>query len=148
MDGMGTFPRGSSDHLFNASTPNERPTKSNTAQPRRTMGQKAPSRALSGGNTALLKDFEESAKQLLALALPRRGPVVFEVGILTVERSIPGAANAPLHILQVHMNYVAEHNSYCFDLLNKPRMPVCCTKKATRVTENAVIIWVYILQHC
>ena len=77
----GNIPRGSSGHLFKASTPNERSTKSNMAQPRRTMGQKAPSRALSGGNTALLKDFEESAKQLLALALPRRGPVVFEVGI-------------------------------------------------------------------
>lgn len=35
-----------------------------------------------------------------------------------------GKANAPLHILQVHMNYVAEHNSYCFDLTDKPRMPV------------------------
>ena len=35
-----------------------------------------------------------------------------------------GKANAPLHILQSHMNYVAEHNSYCFDLQDKPRMPV------------------------
>ena len=35
-----------------------------------------------------------------------------------------GKANAPLHILQSHMNYVAEHNSYCFDLSDKPRMPV------------------------
>ena len=35
-----------------------------------------------------------------------------------------GKANAPLHILQVHMNYVAEHNRYCFDLQDKPRMPV------------------------
>lgn len=35
-----------------------------------------------------------------------------------------GKANAPLHILQVHMNYVAEHNAYCFDLSDKPRMPV------------------------
>ncbi|KAL8950042.1 MAG: hypothetical protein Q9222_003902 [Ikaeria aurantiellina] len=33
-------------------------------------------------------------------------------------------ANAPLHILQVHMNYVAEHNRFCFDLQDKPRMPV------------------------
>ena len=78
---QGHIPRGSSGRLFNTSALNERPTKPNPAQPRRTMGQKAPSRALSGGNTALLKDFEESAKQLLALALPRRGPVVFEVGI-------------------------------------------------------------------
>lgn len=35
-----------------------------------------------------------------------------------------GKANAPLHILQAHMNYVAEHNSYCYDLSDKPRMPV------------------------
>ena len=78
---QGHIPRGRSGHLFKASTLNERPGKSNMPQPRRTMDQKAPSRALSGGNTALPKDFEESAKHLLALALPRRGPVVFEVGI-------------------------------------------------------------------
>ena len=77
----GNIPRGSAGHVLTASTLNERPGKSNMTQPRRTMGQKAPSRALSGGDTALLKDFEESARQLLALALPRRGPVVFEVGI-------------------------------------------------------------------
>lgn len=35
-----------------------------------------------------------------------------------------GKANAPLHILQVHMNHVSEHNNYCFDLQDKPRMPV------------------------
>ena len=35
-----------------------------------------------------------------------------------------GKANAPLHILQAHMNYVAEHNAYCYDLSDKPRMPV------------------------
>ena len=35
-----------------------------------------------------------------------------------------GKANAPLHILQVHMNYVADHNSYCFEISDKPRMPV------------------------
>ena len=35
-----------------------------------------------------------------------------------------GKANAPLHILQAYMNYVAEHNSYCYDLSDKPRMPV------------------------
>ena len=77
----GNIQRGSAGHLLKASKLNERVGKSNMPQPRRTMNQKAPSRALSGGNTALLKDFEESAKQLLALALARRGPVVFEVGI-------------------------------------------------------------------
>ena len=45
-----------------------------------------------------------------------------------------GKANAPLHILQVHMNYVAEHNSYCFDLDDKPRMPV---EPATRENSPA-----------
>ena len=35
-----------------------------------------------------------------------------------------GKANAPLHILQAHMDYVAEHNAFCFDLLDKPRLPV------------------------
>ena len=45
-----------------------------------------------------------------------------------------GKANAPLHILQVHMNNVAEHNSYCFDLDDKPRMPV---EPATRENSPA-----------
>ena len=35
-----------------------------------------------------------------------------------------GKANAPLHILHSHMKLVAEHNAHCFDLLDKPRMPV------------------------
>ena len=35
-----------------------------------------------------------------------------------------GKANAPLHILRSHMKLVAEHNAYCFDLDDKPRMPV------------------------
>ena len=45
-----------------------------------------------------------------------------------------GKANAPLHILQVHMNYVAEHNNFCFDLEDKPRMPV---EPATRENSPA-----------
>ena len=35
-----------------------------------------------------------------------------------------GKANAPLHILHVHMNYVATHNAYCFEPQDNPRMPV------------------------
>lgn len=35
-----------------------------------------------------------------------------------------GKANAPLHILLVHMNHVSEHNIFCFELQDKPRMPV------------------------
>ena len=45
-----------------------------------------------------------------------------------------GKANAPLHILQVHMKYVADHNNFCFDLEDKPRMPV---EPATRENSPA-----------
>ena len=48
---------------------------------KRTMGQKAPSRGLAGGNTAQIKKYEEASRQLLALALPRQGPITFEFGI-------------------------------------------------------------------
>lgn len=45
-----------------------------------------------------------------------------------------GKANAPLHILQAHMDYVAEHNNFCFDLEDMPRMPV---EPATRENSPA-----------
>ncbi|KAJ6070806.1 hypothetical protein N7467_012125 [Penicillium canescens] len=35
-----------------------------------------------------------------------------------------GKANAPLHILRSHMEYVAKRNSYCFDLEDSYRPPV------------------------
>lgn len=35
-----------------------------------------------------------------------------------------GKANAPLHILLSHMQYVEERNDYCLDLDDQPRMPV------------------------
>ncbi|MCJ1398826.1 hypothetical protein MMC11_002027 [Xylographa trunciseda] len=35
-----------------------------------------------------------------------------------------GKANAPLHILHSHMMLVRDHNEYCLDLQDKPRMPV------------------------
>ncbi|KAK2763038.1 hypothetical protein FQN54_009671 [Arachnomyces sp. PD_36] len=35
-----------------------------------------------------------------------------------------GKANAPLHILKVHMQYVEKKNSYCFDLEDRCRPPV------------------------
>jgi histone demethylase JARID1 len=35
-----------------------------------------------------------------------------------------GKANAPLHILQSHMVLVRDHNEYCLELRDKPRMPV------------------------
>ena len=48
-----------------------------------------------------------------------------------------GKANAPLHILKVHMEYVADHNSYCFDLSDKPRMPVEPQSRDNSPTEEA-----------
>lgn len=47
-----------------------------------------------------------------------------------------GKANAPLHILQAHMDYVAEHNSFCFDLSDKPRMPVEPQSRENSPTEG------------
>ena len=35
-----------------------------------------------------------------------------------------GKANAPLHILNQHMNVVATRNEACFEIADKPRMPV------------------------
>ena len=35
-----------------------------------------------------------------------------------------GKANAPLHILHSHMMLVRDHNEFCLDLHDKPRMPV------------------------
>lgn len=35
-----------------------------------------------------------------------------------------GKANAPLHILHQHMKFVQERNSYCFEITDKPRIPV------------------------
>ena len=35
-----------------------------------------------------------------------------------------GKANAPLHILRAHMEYVEKRNSYCFDLEDRYRPPV------------------------
>ena len=35
-----------------------------------------------------------------------------------------GKANAPLHILLIHMTYVENHNRDCFNLKDRPRMPV------------------------
>ncbi|KAK4695975.1 hypothetical protein P7C71_g1881, partial [Lecanoromycetidae sp. Uapishka_2] len=42
---------------------------------KRTMGQKAPSHKLAGGNTALLKSFEETVARLLKMALACHGPI-------------------------------------------------------------------------
>ena len=47
-----------------------------------------------------------------------------------------GKANAPLHILHIHMNHVLEHNTYCFDLQDKPRMPVEPSSRANTPAEE------------
>ena len=52
-----------------------------------------------------------------------------------------GKANAPLHILLVHMKYVKEHNDYCFDIHDVPRMPVePASRSPTPDPENSDII--------
>ena len=77
----GKIVRGSSGPLVDLFTDGTHTKDSPRARPRPTMDQKAPSRGLLGGKNALLKDFRDAAKQLLTLALPRQGPVVFEVAI-------------------------------------------------------------------
>ena len=42
-----------------------------------------------------------------------------------------GKANAPLHILKAHMQYVEEKNSYCFDLSDTFRPPVEPSSRAS-----------------
>lgn len=57
-------------------------TKAKAREIRFTMNQrKAPRQAFVGGNTALVKSFEETTVQLLALALPRTGRIGFAVDI-------------------------------------------------------------------
>ena len=75
--------RGRAGALVDTTMPQEH---QNSGKPKpqslkRTMGQKAPSRGLVGGNAARSQKFEEVSRQLLALALPRRGPITFEMGI-------------------------------------------------------------------
>ena len=76
------------------------------------------------------KDVRDVLNGLSELNSKPNGTIDLEKEIKRVEdwmrkgKKLFGKANAPLHILQVHMNFVAEHNSYCFELSDKPRMPV------------------------
>jgi len=45
-----------------------------------TMNQKSPQR-LTGSQSEMVKKFEKATRQILSLALPRQGPIRFEVGI-------------------------------------------------------------------
>lgn len=47
-----------------------------------------------------------------------------------------GKANAPLHILLQHMQYVEERNSACLDLKDQPRMPVEPASREQSPSEN------------
>lgn len=47
-----------------------------------------------------------------------------------------GKANAPLHILLQHMSIVAHRNESCFDLSDKPRMPVEPSSRANTPDEG------------
>ena len=47
-----------------------------------------------------------------------------------------GKANAPLHILLSHMQIVEARNEACFDLRDKPRMPVEPSSRANSPDEN------------
>lgn len=47
-----------------------------------------------------------------------------------------GKANAPLHILHSHMQYVEKHNHYCFSLRDKPRTPVEPPSRGTTPEEE------------
>ncbi|MCJ1475760.1 hypothetical protein MMC13_004424 [Lambiella insularis] len=49
-----------------------------------------------------------------------------------------GKANAPLHILHSHMMLVRDHNEFCLDLQDKPRMPVePASREQTPVDDEA-----------
>lgn len=47
-----------------------------------------------------------------------------------------GKANAPLHILKMHMQYVQKRNSYCFDLEDRFRPPVEPASRETTPDGN------------
>lgn len=50
-----------------------------------------------------------------------------------------GKANAPLHILSQHMDIVRARNEACFDVSDKPRMPVEPSSRHATPDENAPI---------
>ena len=76
------------------------------------------------------KEARDALESLIDLTSKPSGVTDLENAIKRQEnwmrkgKKLFGKANAPLHILQQHLNYVADHNSFCFDLSDKPRMPV------------------------
>ena len=76
------------------------------------------------------KDVREVLESLSELNSKPAGTIDLEKEIKRHEdwmrkgKKLFGKANAPLHILQVHMTYVKDHNQACFELSDKPRMPV------------------------
>ena len=76
------------------------------------------------------KDVREVLESLSELNSKPAGTIDLEKELKRHEdwmrkgKKLFGKANAPLHILLAHMTYVMDQNSYCFDLSDKPRMPV------------------------
>lgn len=76
------------------------------------------------------KDVREVLESLSELNSKPAGTIDLEKELKRHEdwmrkgKKLFGKANAPLHILLAHMTYVMEQNNYCFDLSDKPRMPV------------------------
>ncbi|KMU74648.1 Lid2 complex component lid2 [Coccidioides immitis RMSCC 3703] len=57
-----------------------------------------------------------------------------------------GKANAPLHILKMHMQYVEKKNSFCFDLEDRCRPPVEPASRETTPEGGESHSWVYALK--
>ena len=76
------------------------------------------------------KDVREVLESLSELNSKPAGTIDLEKELKRHEdwmrkgKKLFGKANAPLHILLNHMNRVMDQNSFCFDLADKPRMPV------------------------
>lgn len=88
------------------------------------------------------KDVREVLESLSELNSKPSGTIDLEKELKRHEdwmrkgKKLFGKANAPLHILQAHMNYVMEQNSFCFDLTDKPRMPVEPSSRSNTPDES------------
>lgn len=78
----------------------------------------------------LYKDVRQVLDSLAELNSKPSGTVDLEKEVKRHEdwmrkgKKLFGKSNAPLHILMCHMMAVRERNNHCFDLDDKPRMPV------------------------
>ena len=81
-------------------------------------------------NRPLYKDVRDIVAVLAELNSKPTGTLDLEKEVKRHEdwmrkgKKLFGKANAPLHILGMHMKYVKEHNEFCFDMHDVPRMPV------------------------